>query len=1296
MARNGNCAMYPQINGQDSRLYKDLLKTLENRPLTNAIYASYIASNMASVMSQQGFLTDSLGEHKAKDVLKVIDFAKMQDEIGKLSEIERQLGAVDQNGNRVDFTDAKDALEKADAFNDTHKGLVANVSKHGTGSTAVYNIVVYEKNSKSLMYGVRGKSKLKAWDVYKHVFNNVGVDIENMPQDLKQVFSPYNDDLARQLVNLKNTQINFLYKEGALTLLSLSPNTTAVQRVKNAFGSLEAAADAISSINSGNINVTPAQMRLLKAAIQEAQRFQGVDVDALKTQTDQIIQQTVNASPEEAIRNEIHKLNKKYNIDIDEIHRINRKIGSLSDAAAEAAIQLNRQIKKLEKEKGNNVEGKQLETILNQLMKELQCKRYYFGVLNFLNRATTHASQINGMLNNLPQTGTELEKAFGQAKILQQIKDLKDQYYLVASALADDHIIIDENITQIDIDNIRNAAKQVKEYFDKEDKVINELAENTMITLMTKIIGPTTPDGQAMINAIRMAAADSSLFDYLYSVGRASNPIIGAMGSIIRNAQAEREEVLNDVARRIRRATDKFHKNGGKNTRFMYEDEGHIISDIDWALYDSARKQHIKALFRQGLRDFDLKQAIEDWEEQNTEEREVDTKSHRTERVPNQNYRKAFPSLTQAQQEYYDTMMQIKGEIGTLLPAYAQHHYLPPQIRRNFLDALNESKSIQDVKKAFKNKAKDMVVIREDDENYAMNGIIDGKDFKEAEGTFDNTPLRQIPIFYVNKVEEGELLKDFSTGIQHLAGTAVNYNAMNDIVDVVEFIGDFAKSQLAKDPKNRAEVIDNKTTSIVNDLYKWGKKNSRTSDIIDGFISQHIYGERKNPQETKKWQVLGDKIIGYTSFKGLVTNVKGAFSNYLVGEFQMMIEAGCGEFYNFKDYFWAHSKLFGRAGVAGEIAELLTNNMSHKATLFREMFDPIQENYSDKSHTRYYNSMFRQLLGHDCSFIGYASGEYLIHYVNMYAILNHEKVKLNGQEISLFDAFEVTNKQDGNAELKLKQGVTRTDGSAVTEEWLQEVKNRIKYANQSTHGSMNAEDKGLIHRHLLGRAVMNFRQWMVEHYSRRFRKRHYDYSLGMEREGYWVSLYKGVWNEDAKEALKDKEYAKVMGMFMKDLMTFAFRAQVSWSELDEMQRYNIKRAHSETMMYLAMLGLAFALGTPDEHKKEFWRRWWIYQVRRLILDTEASMPIPSAVKSGITVLQSPIGGVDTLNGLLYTFTGLSDIGKTIKSGPHKGENRWWRNIKKYNLPFFKDWEQMQKMDEDDSIFKIFDNSPSRY
>jgi len=53
------------------------------------------------------------------------------------------IGAVDLNGNRIDYTDALTTLQKADDFNDTHKGLVASVIQHGD----IYNLAIWEKNA---------------------------------------------------------------------------------------------------------------------------------------------------------------------------------------------------------------------------------------------------------------------------------------------------------------------------------------------------------------------------------------------------------------------------------------------------------------------------------------------------------------------------------------------------------------------------------------------------------------------------------------------------------------------------------------------------------------------------------------------------------------------------------------------------------------------------------------------------------------------------------------------------------------------------------------------------------------------------------------------------------------------------------------------------------------------------------------------------------------------------------------------------------------------------------------------
>lgn len=249
--------------------------------------------------------------------------------------------------------------------------------------------------------------------------------------------------------------------------------------------------------------------------------------------------------------------------------------------------------------------------------------------------------------------------------------------------------------------------------------------------------------------------------------------------------------------------------------------------------------------------------------------------------------------------------------------------------------------------------------------------------------------------------------------------------------------------------------------------------------------------------------------------------------------------------------------------------------------------------------------------------VGYSSGEYIIHCVNMYALLHHEKVLLNGEKISLYDAFDTTNNQQGNKELTLKQGVTLLNGEQLTPEYIDKIKKKLRYVNQSTHGAMNDEDKGLIHQYLWGRMAMNFRQWMVEHYSRRYRGRYHNDALDEDREGYWYSMWKIFKSKDLDEAQGIKENTV---LFFKDLFTFVFRASTQWRNLDDMQRYNVRRALSEISTLIALSGLSFVLGEPDDHKRDFWRRWWIYQNERLILDTESSMPNLKMVKSMTTTV----------------------------------------------------------------------------
>lgn len=1277
------CDMYPEVNGEDSTLYKDLLKKIKNRPLTNLIYAAYLQQGVAAQMDNQGYRTNRQGQHSADAVMKYFDVSSMKIEASKVNDVAKRIGAKDSSGDLVDFTDAKDALQRAAQANSTSKGVVSYVVQHND----IFNILTEAKDSRTQMRVLEVERKQATWDVIEQAFSQVGIDVNSFNFNRSLVNANNGSNFLGWISNLRSTRNDLFSQKDIRTILSFDENSSQVQRLKTMFGSMDdVAAKVYDAFHRGRSGYTQAQLDLMNSAIDNCKLIQGLDIAGLKAQVSQVEGNIESNSEEADIQATLEDLNKKYDIDINEIHRKGESIKQLSHAAADAAFTMQRQLRKLKSEQGVTPEVRRLGTSINRLVKEIANQRYYSGVMGFLDDALTQVQTMESLYQQANQApGTNMERSIARAKALMEIKRIEDGYRHIIDALSRmDDLIVDENISQSDKQAIEDQAKAVKEYFDKYKNKIKELREDTMIDIAIEYLGKTTSNGTSIADIVSMSEADSSVYDHLYSVGRVSNPLVATMGSIIRDAQGERTKKLNDVAIRIRRATDRLFESGSDSS-FMYEpDSNYIISDIDWITYNEARKQARKKFTNQGKTGLDLEEAMDQWQEANTEDRIVDFASGRTEKVPNGNYRKAFPTLTHAQQEYYNEMMQIKGELGTLLPQYAQKQYLPPQRRRSFGDAMLQSKgNPKKIAKAILNKIKDMVIIREDDQMNFKNGIIEGEEYGIKNGALDNTPYRQIPIFYVNRLkDQDELLKDFSGALHSLAGTAINYDCMNRVKDTVEFMGDFIKDQrIAATHRGtkQTDAIVTKGVRIFKDLVGYSS-NTNTSGIIDGFIDKHIYGI--NLKDINKLTKLTQSLLTYTSLRALAVNVKGAISNLLVGELQMLIESGAGEFYNPIDYMWAHTKVFGdnTLSAPGRIMDFMTNNVNSMSVLLAQRFDPLNNIFSETAHERYFKGPLRHMIAKDFSFIGYGMGEHMIHYVTMYAVLHNQKVKIDGKDATLYDAFYKGNKVDGNSELLLKNNVTYKDKEGnwvpVDDTFLDSVRDRIRYCNQSAHGSMNEEDKGLIHQYMAGRFVMNLRQWMVEHYSRRFRGSHWDASLKEEREGYYNTV------------------GKLFASWGKALFNFESEYATRWDEMTDAQKANVRRAMSEQVVLGCLLGLSFALGEPEDHKKEFWTRMWIYQTKRALRDVKGSTPIGLPFEL-TNMINSPIAATNTVNSLMYPFIGLPDINETVKRGEYKGWNKYGKNLLVYYIPFYRHIHQLQNFDKDDSVFAPFDRVDMR-
>lgn len=747
----------------------------------------------------------------------------------------------------------------------------------------------------------------------------------------------------------------------------------------------------------------------------------------------------------------------------------------------------------------------------------------------------------------------------------------------------------------------------------------------------------------------------------------------------------------------------------------------YITSNYDWAAFNKAKRKAEALLHKAGVTGFEFNDAMEKWEHDNTVEEVVDRKSGRTERVPSGEYRKAGPSvfdlMSQAQNEYYTTMMQIKGEIGTLLPSYAQKQYLPPQRRASWIDILTEGKARGlDAKGIAKNLLDRMNLLkqREDDTSFVEGGLIGERGAVRSYSSYDDTLLKQVPIYYINPLrDQSDLLMDFSGAVEGLGAVAANYAVLNGcgertqgandgitgVREIVENMADYLKQRpiadLDPNGKKRIDLVRWKEV-IVSKVLRRHSERTLTSFMIDGFINKHIYNQQlalgSEGSALRKLQLGLRALMGYTSVAALSVNVKGAVTNWLVGEYQMLFEGLSGsmrgkfrkknkekaEYYTLADYIRADGIMFGQGVRPGTIMDHLANTTGTLGHLLERKFDPLQEVYTDLGEKRYFSGV-KKLIG-GFNWMGlYSAGETLIHLHNMYAVLCHEKVKLNGKEVSLYDVFDKEYEADGkNAKLTIKNGATMLDDSAITDEYLEKVQAKIRMINQKTHGSMNTEDKGMIHMAMMGRAAMQFKQWMVEHYSRRYRGRYFDGTTRTWQEGYYTTLY------------------KTMKSWVADLFKMNIETNARWSQLDDTQKNNVTRAISELVCFAGLLMLAQAMGDPKDHKGEGLYRFMIYQLRRLIMDEEASLPpIPGVtggfVKEGMALAQTPFAFTKTLNGLLYPITGLGEIGDTYKVGRHKGESKYLTKIKKNTLPFYGQIDQLLHMDNEDYIFNVFDN-----
>ena len=1340
-----SCVLFPTIKGKKSQLYTDIYnRTGKDRPLTNFLYGLSKSDKVKSKFNAKDF--NSQKELKSKAFLDFVDVDSLIEDKSKLDAAKAELGAYDV------YKTPEEILDKVIAFNDSRNDLRAKIRFTGEGFTIdVSNINAdnYSAN-KSLKKRSIEYNAIVGWlDSQtiggRKMFNTDFSDLTRLT--LANTLQAYG--FKKAIIGLAKSAkgSDFQLTDRVLPLvMDLFADHPLMQRVKDHYGDqtsivLAYASGAIAGLPEdikydaywrGEVTNLMINIKRSLSKLKEKDLQTAIEHD-LADFSDDSTYYGVSSDEIESTLTELYDL---YHLDKDDMKIDMAEATKLSEVAETFLNNKKRELEILRRKSGELSPEERKK--IDKLEKEIAKGKYGESIISMLNDVAGLINSSNDQivaaklaLDDSPSVLTtvnnicssvlsviNLEKAY--APILSRLLDMskyeKDELGLSPDIINQIEVLaaaLNNKLT-----DLRNKAK------DNQKKAVIAFFTLYWGNKDKSALGET----KTLESIVEIAQnGDINFFDrMLLSFNQSNDEALGLLYAAVRDRQVARDKKAREGDFIIRTITEDLFKTGS-GTDFMYERgadgklTGRIITDIDWDKYESEREEYRKGLEEKGYSRKNIAKMMDKWDSKHTIWIEPsDNTTYKSAyadylsalispdaspedykfkiRIPNASYRKAMPSMTVAQREYYYKMLALKAVLQQGLPTSEYNFFDAPQLSASMTDALKESGGNPTrVLEALKHQLGNILQKREDDEDYGETyyDMLEGNDITIKESDMDGNELMRLPLFFTHRIKDtSRLSTDFSRGMEAIMTSSVNYRELNKAMDALLLTKDWLQ--------NGREIQATEGGRKLVDIFTWGgdmalkavtlnKGTSGTGAAVQDFFEANVYNKRHKDGQSgvtiMGHRITTDKLTsaltGYTSTVGLAANLLGAQANLLVGKLQMVIEASCGEFFTMKDWGVSEVQYFQMLGPY--LNELASNNKSSELGLLMEYFNVEGDFIDNLKSSGMYNSTVGKIINNSNLLFMYGMGEHMLHAETMLAILNQKKVidKTTGNIVPLKQVFKVE-KTGSNGKLVIdydryslvtdeKTGVSKP----LTEADIDLVNNQIKYCNDSMHGAFSQIDRGMLHRYCFGRLVMNFRQWMPAHYARRFKGLHYDALLGQYREGYYVSCYKFL--RDTVKAWQDAEYS----------------IAAHWHELDEteqgrMQKANIKRAMAETTLLVSLMASPMFLGRYKDKKGNWAYRNLMYQLYRMRTETGASSPLALTgfIKNMLTILNSPmacISTVDNMTRVLY----FHDLFYKVEAGKHEGENLYLHGLEKA-IPYYKQVRNQINLGTEDTLFKIYD------
>lgn len=622
-----------------------------------------------------------------------------------------------------------------------------------------------------------------------------------------------------------------------------------------------------------------------------------------------------------------------------------------------------------------------------------------------------------------------------------------------------------------------------------------------------------------------------------------------------------------------------------------------------------------------------------------------------------------------------------------------------------------------------------------------LEGIMDkiaSENFYIVQTDFADHTIQKLPIYYSRPLRDMKMLStDFSGAMVAYCAMAVNYEKMNEVVDILEVGRSYTKERAIRETSGNRSLMSKHTAlgKVYKSVVEMAGNGTNTANRLDDYIDSVVYEERKNNEGSV--DVLGvnidiaktlDTIKDYTGLLGLGFNIFSTLSNVTVGKLQQWIEAYGGEYFTVKNYAKACTQYAEL--MPGCLAEIASPVKKNKLSLLIQMFDPMGDYYEDLRNPNYNKSAVSRILGSGVlAYIGMNAGEHMLHCQTMLAILNNIQLidmsSENKTKISLYDALEVV-EENGITRLKLK------DNLAFERELIDQRKNPTANKN---YGKPLKDENGKIKTELVRisdttearnlardskntekdnpnvKAYNEFTRFIIK--KKRIIRKVNDTLNGafsandkgaIHRKAlgrlalqfrqwmpaHYARRFARAHYDNDLEQWKEGYYVtvvKTLNQMRKELRKSGFAALSMYKNLSEHEQANLRRANAEIAEFLILMVLIRIGGRVKDRDRSWLDKMGLYQLRRAYLEVGASMPLNGGFFSNIiTILQSPAAAIDTFEKFskVLQFWNIMD---EIETGRYEG----WSELERDIFEFFPALPQLYKSYYfDESMFTILE------